>query len=654
MSFQTILIANRGEIACRVIRTARDMGYGTVAVYTAPDTGAPHVAMADQAVLLAEREDGTEPYLSIDAVLDAARKSGADAIHPGYGFLSENAAFSEACDQAGITFIGPEASSIRLMGDKAAGKRAMQDAGVPCVPGYQGDDQSLERLAAEAEKLGTPILIKAVAGGGGRGMRRVDDLADFAEALASARSEALNAFGSDDVILERALDRVRHVEVQVFADTHGNVVHLGERDCSSQRRNQKVIEEAPSPAVDAELRQKLGEAACRVKAIGYRGAGTMEFLMTPDRDFYFIEMNTRLQVEHPVTEEVTGLDLVEWQLRIAAGEKLPLSQDEISLAGASIEARLYAEDPAEGFMPQTGTIGEFDWQDADGVRLDYGVVPGYQLTPRYDPMIAKVITTGSDRAEALRKLVKTLEGLRLTGLTTNKSFLLACARDPEFVSGDFDTGFIDRLLAKPARQADETEIVIAAAIHYFRHCRTYNDQPNDWSTLGPVARQVTFEVAGEEVEFQVRAQGHDIDVAAGRSADFTRISLDLESDVIVAAHISGATRALACWQVDGGTMVDFGALTLAITDPVPDWADAAGGGADNLVIAPMEGRILDVRVTAGDTVSRDQTVCVLEAMKMEHQIKATADGRVTAVMAATGAQAARGEILVELELSEQG
>ena len=408
MAFSKILIANRGEIACRVMRTARDLGYRTVAVYSDADADALHVREADEAVRIGP-PPVSESYLDARAIIEAAKRVGADAVHPGYGFLSENDGFASACQDAGLVFIGPTPDAIRAMGNKAAAKRLMIEAGVPCVPGYQGADQSDATLAAEAQRIGCPIMVKAAAGGGGRGMRLVTRLEDFADAVSTARSEAQNAFGSGELILEKAVVDARHVEVQVFGDAHGHVIHLGERDCSAQRRHQKVIEEAPSPAVSPALREKMGAAAvAAAKAISYRGAGTVEFLLGADGEFYFLEMNTRLQVEHPVTEEITGLDLVEWQLRVAAGEPLPLKQEDVRLDGHAIEVRLYAESPEKNFLPQSGTV--FEWRPAEGkgVRVDHGIRSGQEISPFYDPMIAKVIAHGRTREEARRRLVRAL------------------------------------------------------------------------------------------------------------------------------------------------------------------------------------------------------------------------------------------------------
>ena len=430
IAFSKILIANRGEIACRIIRTAKALGYRTVAVYSDTDADALHGRQADEAVRIGP-PPVQDSYLNVDALLAAAKLAGADAVHPGYGFLSENAAFAEACTQAGLVFIGPPAAAIAAMGNKARAKALMQAAGVPCVPGYDGPDQSDERFMMEGRHIGFPVMVKAAAGGGGRGMRLVASADDLANALARARSEATSAFGSDELILEHVVPEARHIEIQVFADQHGNVIHLGERDCSIQRRHQKVIEETPSPAVSTELRAKMGDAAvAAARAIGYVGAGTVEFLLDQSGKFYFLEMNTRLQVEHPVTEAVTGLDLVAWQLQVAAGERLPLDQHEVRFSGHAIEARLYAEDPHKSFLPQTGTL--IDWRPASGagVRIDHALAPGQSVSPFYDPMLAKVIAHGATREEARRRLLAALEGTVALGLTTNRSFLIATAPAP--------------------------------------------------------------------------------------------------------------------------------------------------------------------------------------------------------------------------------
>ncbi|MDX1693833.1 MAG: acetyl-CoA carboxylase biotin carboxylase subunit, partial [Ketobacteraceae bacterium] len=439
-----ILIANRGEIAVRVIRTARNLGYDTVAVYSEADKNALHVKVADEAVCVGPAVVA-ESYLNIDSIIRAAKLTGADAIHPGYGFLSENAAFAQACADNDIIFIGPPVGAIELMGSKRQSKIAMEKADVPCIPGYQGDDQSLENLASKARAVGTPLMIKASAGGGGRGMRLVHDLDSVEAELKSARSEAQNAFGSGELILERAVLEPRHIEIQVFADQQGNVIYLGERDCSIQRRHQKVVEEAPSPAVDEPLRRKMGQAAVNAaRACDYVGAGTVEFLLAPDGSFYFLEMNTRLQVEHPVTEMITGQDLVEWQINVARGQPLPLTQEQVRLTGHAIEVRLYAEDTARNYMPQTGTISDWRIPAIEGLRLDHGIQVGQQVSPYYDPMLAKVITWGKSRTDAIRKLRKALRELVVFGVTTNQYFLAEILGHKAFIQGEFSTAFLNK------------------------------------------------------------------------------------------------------------------------------------------------------------------------------------------------------------------
>ncbi|MFY0534783.1 acetyl-CoA carboxylase biotin carboxylase subunit [Nannocystis pusilla] len=488
MTFSTILIANRGEIACRIIRTAHALGYRTVAVYSDADAGAPHVGLADRAVRIGP-PPVRESYLNVAALIAAAKQAGADAVHPGYGFLSENDGFAQAVLDAGLVFIGPSPAAIRAMGNKAAAKRAMIAAGVPCIPGFQDSSeagQSAGRLAAEAERIGLPLLIKAAAGGGGRGMRMVRDWDGLPAALASARSEAESAFGSGELILERAITSGRHVEIQVFGDSHGHAIHLGERDCSVQRRHQKVVEESPSPAVSPALRAEMGAAAVlAARSIDYVGAGTVEFMLDADGKFYFLEMNTRLQVEHPVTELVTGLDLVAWQLRVAAGEPLPLTQEQIELRGHAIEVRLYAEDPYAGYLPQAGEVVAWQPASGDGVRVDHGLHRQQTVSPFYDPMIAKVITYGRTRDEARRRLVSALGRSVLLGLPNNKRFLADILEHPVFAAGGATTRFLDEHLPAPARpEPDARAWAIAATIWTLGHVR---GDYSPWRSAGRAA-----------------------------------------------------------------------------------------------------------------------------------------------------------------------
>ncbi len=525
--FSKILIANRGEIACRVIRTARRMGIATVAVYSEADRAALHVELAGEAWPLGPAEPA-KSYLNIAAIIDAARRSGAEAVHPGYGFLSENADFAEACAAAGLVFIGPPAAAIRAMGSKAAAKALMVKAGVPVVPGYHGDDQGPDRLAEEARRVGFPVLIKASAGGGGRGMRIVRAPAEFGVALAEAKRESLGAFGDDHMLIEKYLDEPRHIEVQIFADRHGNAVHIFDRDCSIQRRHQKVVEEAPAPGLDDGHRRAMAEAALvAARAVGYEGAGTVELVVPRDRPdaFCFIEMNTRLQVEHAVTERVTGLDLVEWQLRVAAGEKLPLRQNELRASGHAIEVRLYAEDPERGFLPQTGTLYRLHLPPPEIARVDTGVRSGDRITPDYDPMIAKVIAWGADRDAAIGRLRRALAMTAVQGLRTNLGFLSRIAADPDFAAGAVDTGFIERRRASllpPARPASD-EALLAAAVSRLStratraaHAAAGSGDPhspwarNDSWRLGGRGRQdVVFRDGGATRTVEAEADGRE-------------------------------------------------------------------------------------------------------------------------------------------------
>jgi len=450
-AFSKILIANRGEIACRIIRTAHAMGYKTVAVHSEADREALHVKMAGEAVCIGPAE-ASASYMNIECIIQTSLQTGADAVHPGYGFLSENPAFAEACIKNGIAFIGPDPQAIRVMGNKAAAKRKMIKAGVPCIPGYEGEDQSDTQFIDTAQKIGFPVMIKAAQGGGGRGMRLVKKPEKLAKALKAARSEAENAFGSGELILEKAVIEPRHIEIQIFADSYGNIVHMGERDCSIQRRHQKVIEEAPSPVISDELRTRMGDSAIAAASeICYCGAGTVEFLLTDEGDFYFLEMNTRLQVEHPITEFITGFDLVEWQLRIARGEKLPLTQSDISLTGHAIEARLYAEDPYNNFLPKVGTLIEWAPAIGTGIRVDHGLQSGLEITPYYDPMIAKIIAHGDTREEARERLILALKKTVDQGLVTNRLFLIECLEAKAFIQGDVTTAFIDTHFPKEKR-----------------------------------------------------------------------------------------------------------------------------------------------------------------------------------------------------------
>jgi len=616
VSFSKVLVANRGEIAWRVMRTARAMGYRTVAVYSDADKEAPHVAFADEAVRIGPPPVG-ESYLSIDRILEAAHKSGADAVHPGYGFLSENEAFAAACGNAGLVFIGPPPAAIAAMGNKAAAKRRMIEAGVPCVPGYQGAGQEDDTLAREARKIGLPVMVKAAAGGGGRGMRLVERDGDLLEAIRTARTEAESAFGSGELILEKAVTDARHVEIQVFADNHGNVIHLGERDCSVQRRHQKVIEEAPSPAVDGDMRRHMGAAAvAAARTIGYHGAGTVEFLLGGDGAFYFLEMNTRLQVEHPVTEAITGLDLVEWQLRVARGEKLPLGQDQVQLAGHAIEVRLYAEDAYAGFLPQTGRV--LAWQPAagPGVRVDHGVKEGLAISPFYDPMIAKVIAHGATREEARARLIQALKDSVLLGPTTNRHFLIRLLEHPEFAAGKATTAFLDKH-AFPAPAVSDRHWQLAASLLWRQSAERYPAALRGWRNSNPEPTPLVL--------------------AVGESQ---------RTLALTPADVSSETPP-SC--IDGNDIVvDLDAHTVRFQDRTYMPPASAAGGSDGKLRAPMDGRIVAIKVAAGDKVARGQTLVVLEAMKIQHQLKAAADAEVESVAVREGQQVSNRTVLVTM------
>jgi geranyl-CoA carboxylase alpha subunit len=647
-SFGKILIANRGEIACRVARTARAMGYRTVAVYSEVDRDMPHVAAADQAVPIGPASV-SQSYLAIDKIIAAARRAGADAIHPGYGFLSENAGFAEACARVGLVFIGPPAEAIRLMGNKAAAKRRMLAAGVPCVPGYEGDEQGDAVLAKKAAAIGFPIMVKAAAGGGGKGMRLVGERARLGDALAAARSEAEKAFGSGDLILEKAMFEPRHVEIQVFADKQGNAIHLFERDCSIQRRHQKVIEESPSPAMTPALRRAMGEAAViAATSIGYVGAGTVEFLLAPDGRFYFLEMNTRLQVEHPVTETITGLDLVEWQLRVAAGEALPLKQDQVAVRGHAIEARLYAEDPAGDFLPQAGALLVWEPPQGAGIRVDHGVASGLAITPHYDPMLAKIIAHGATREEARRRLVAALADTVALGIATNRAFLVDCLSHPAFAAGEISTDFIERHFphARRARSTPDARMLALAAVLLDEHARVGNSALSHWRSSGLAASPLRLRCGEAVTAMQLVRDGrrcfatwaderHAVELLA---VDGPRVRF-LADALVDTAHCA--------WE--GSVLhLALGGAVHAFEDVVLAGRGAAAGAGGAAALAPMTGTIAAVRVRAGEAVRKGQCLVILEAMKMEHEVMAPRDGVVAAVLVAPGEQVMARKLLVEL------
>lgn len=644
-AFSKVLIANRGEIAVRVIRAAQAQGYQTVAVYSEADRYAPHVELADEAVCIGPAPV-SESYLLSEKILDAARLTGADAVHPGYGFLSENADFSQACETAGIVFIGPSAKAIDLMGNKRAAKDLMMDAKVPCLPGYNSSDQDEALLIAEAQRIGVPLMVKAAAGGGGRGLRLVDHLDHVGAAIRTARSEAESAFGSGELILERAVLNGRHVEIQVFADQHGNVIHLGERDCSVQRRHQKIIEESPSPAVDGVIREKMGQSAvAAARAIGYVGAGTVEFLLDEDGEFYFLEMNTRLQVEHPVTEMVTGLDLVNLQLLVAAGSPLPLNQEAVRFQGHAIEVRLYAEDAYDNFMPQTGRMLSWRAPSGEGVRVDSGIQSGLEVSHYYDPMLAKIITWGSHRDEARRRMLRALAQTEALGLITNKGFLMDILKHPVFISGEATTQFIGRHIEPKETQKKVSRKALAlAAVLISDQANTAN---RGWRSTGTL-------------NWPIKLSCHDQDIAVNLVQKGTayEVSFDDETLSVQIEGLQGTTVSYLCGGVlrkaayvfaeedvlyldDGEGTVCYQEVSLSKAAEEPEVP------AD--VLSPMNGKVVEIRVKAGDQVEKGQVVAILEAMKIQHELRAGKTGAVTQVLVQEGEQIASKRLMVEVE-----
>jgi len=687
--FDTLLVANRGEIACRVIRSARLLGLRTVAVHSDADAGARHVRMADVALRI-----GTGPardsYLDAARILEACRRSGAQAVHPGYGFLSENADFARACRDAGVIFVGPAPASIDALGNKSAAKRLAERIGVACLPGYSGREQDVPTLAAHARRIGGPLMIKAAAGGGGRGMRRCDDVHDgdaLVALLESARAEALAAFGDGDLLLERRMDDARHVEVQVFGDTRGGYLHLGERDCSTQRRNQKILEEAPAPGVGDALRERMGEAAIRLaREVGYVGAGTVEFLLGPDDRFWFLEMNTRLQVEHPVTEAVTGLDLVAWQLRIAQGEPLPIAQNAVRWSGHAIEARLCAEDAFAGYVPQVGTLRGWRLPDGPGVRVDHGLAAHTEVTPFYDSMLAKVIAHGPDRESARSRLVAALAATAMPGLRTNRDHLLACLRAPAFVDARLSTGWLSEASAGWVAPAPCARWLAVAAALRLRQASRAHGPFACWSSAGRRVSPMCLEAAGHPYGLRVAygggrpigvtvplgAQGGrtgDAGAAGARpgpagsgsaptAASTADAGVDLEVEVTIVEDCDGdvtvvvdglrtTVRAVA-GPGDGGWLDAFGVSEgfADLTDAPPRTAAGAAGGS---VVSRMHGQLVKLAVAPGQRVERGAFLLAVEAMKMEHRFEAPVAGTVVEVGAATGTQVAPGRLLVRIE-----
>ncbi|MFS1525371.1 biotin carboxylase N-terminal domain-containing protein [Microbulbifer sp. 2304DJ12-6] len=650
----TLLIANRGEIALRILRTARAEGYRTVAVFSDPDRHAPHANSADLAVALGG-QTSAESYLDIDKILSAARKTGTTAIHPGYGFLAENADFARACTENGLRFIGPPAEVIELMGNKRRAKAFVSAAGVPCIPGFQGaqDDRT---LMAEADRIGFPLMIKAAAGGGGRGMRLAHSSAELAAQLRAARSESKNAFGNDELILEQALIGARHIEFQVFADRHGNCIHLGERDCSVQRRHQKVVEESPSPAVDADLRTTMGEAAVTAaRACGYEGAGTVEFLLCPGGEFYFLEMNTRLQVEHPVTEMVTGFDLVAWQLAVARGEALPVTQQQVSQCGHAIEVRLYAEDPQQQFLPQAGPVLYWREPDRDGVRIDHALGEGAEITPFYDPMLGKLIAWGQGREAARRKLRQALAQLQLIGPKNNIRFLYQLLIQPEFISGDADTGFLDTTANLTVPEAISSDwVALAAVLNHQRFLKPQDRRGGrtNWrSGDSSVPLHYRLSTEGRDFECELLALGpHHYRVSVAEQAHQIEMQPQtLDNTATAALTIDGvAQKPLFLQQGNRLYLLQEGRqLQFEDRSQAPLQANLAQGSGH--VSAPMDGALLEMRVELNQTVRCGDTLAVMEAMKMEHPLRADRDGTVIKLGACAGDQVRGGQLLVQIE-----
>lgn len=660
--FNKILIANRGEIACRVIQTAHRLGVKCVAVYSEADANSRHVAMADEAFLLGPAPS-TESYLRADKIIEICKQSGAQAVHPGYGFLSENTEFAEALEENGITFIGPPSSAIAAMGSKSAAKEIMSHASVPLVPGYHGEDQDPALLKQESEKCGFPQLLKAVAGGGGKGMRVVESIEEFDEALVSACREAKKAFGNPDMLIERYLTQPRHVEIQVFCDKHGNGIYLAERDCSVQRRHQKVIEEAPAPGLSDEVRVAMGEAAVRAaQAIDYVGAGTVEFLYDVDGSFYFMEMNTRLQVEHPVTELITGQDLVEWQLRIADGSELPISQDQVKVRGHALEARIYAEDPDNDFLPATGSLKYLRTPAENAhVRVDTGVIEGDEVSVFYDPMIAKLIVWDENREAAINRMVQALEEYRIAGLKTNTRFLRNLANAGPFREQDLDTGFIDkhRELLFPANRLDQQFCLAIAAAYFLETAKAGNtikgdtfspfSSQNGWRLNSEYARPMKLMLGEDLHELSILEQQSEYEVTVDEAS--YRVSATLNDDALNVI-INGHRLTVHCFQ-DGDNLTIFHEGEQFQCRQHRDTFSETEQAGDASLAAPMNGAVVAVLVEKGQEVTAGQTLVIMEAMKMEHSISAPTDGVVAEIFFAEGDLVNEGSELIALDAADE-
>ncbi len=661
--FDSVLIANRGEIACRIIKTANKLGYRTISIYTDADKKSPHVALADEAINI-----GLGPvnasYLDINKIIDVAKQTNAQAIHPGYGFLSENSNFAKAVELAGLTFIGPKSEAIALMGSKSVSKKKMIEAKVPCIPGYQGDDQSDNTLLKSAKKIGFPLMIKASAGGGGRGMRLVNQVDDLKDALKIARAEALNAFGSSELILEKAFVNARHIEIQIISDAYGSHLYFGERDCSIQRRHQKVIEESPSPVMTKMLREKMGKAAvCAAKAVDYTNAGTIEFLVDDQLNYYFLEMNTRIQVEHPVTEMVTGYDLIALQFLVAQGAKLPMKQSDIAITGHAIEARIYAEDPNNDFLPNAGKIDFWDPPRFDGVRIDDGVVTGQTLSTFYDPMIAKIVGFGGNRESARQKLIHGLTKTALFGIKNNKQFLIECLRKPSFISGDFRTDFI----SKEFQDQDKTvepkkllDIAIVSCIQVIRETQNLYAQTLcvsellcNWTNAGCLKYRKLYMVGDDHFDLTLSPD-------ANKTNTFNVLNLSTSEKLSLTVEILDDSRA-RCLFERNIIEVAFFELNVkqiyceinGVSRLYEDMINNHQGGkriaSSGTVVSPMHGSLLEVNVNIGENVVEGQLLAVLEAMKMHYEIRAEISGQVEAVFSQKGDQISADDVLLEIK-----